>query len=297
MKQDEKEPTASQADSSMLISGDELTAANSVCASLTTAADAAERLATALAKDGFNPAILPGASLQTLPVVHNAELRSVINDMRTALIAAYRGGDPTKLISHWLYFMYRGAIPLLQKKCSIALAEGNHAAAQTFAAVFDALPPRDKIEHPNGWADMEAEAKRLAQSTTPGEIIPAIIRAFRLDADATKALNDGALPNATQTAVLVGEQAKQLASAAARNAARLEAAQTGGKVSAATRQANLSRAIGKPVQNIMETADGMRRSGEQVKNIITYIAGELGLTNDAAKSKWYRHIGKKKKQV
>ena len=192
MKQDEKEPTASQADSSMLISGDELTAASSVCASLTTAADAAERLATALAKDGFNPAILPGASLQTLPVVHNAELRSVINDMRTALIAAYRGGDPTKIISHWLYFMYRGAIPLLQKKCSIALAEGNHAAAQTFAAVFDALPPRDKIEHPNGWADIEAEAERLAQSTTPDEIFSAICRAFRKDAEATNALNYGA---------------------------------------------------------------------------------------------------------
>lgn len=212
MKRDEKKPTASQVDSCMLISGDELNAANAVCVRLMTAAEDAEDFVTATAKDGFNPAILPAPSLQTLTVLWSAEkedlskgcktrlalvkLASVIADMRIALTAAYRDGDPAKLLSYWLFFVYRGAIPLLQKKHSIALAEGNRAAAQTFAAVFNGLPPRDKIDHPNGLADIEAEARRLAQSTTPDEIFSAISRAFRQDAEATDAINSDISPAA-----------------------------------------------------------------------------------------------------
>lgn len=236
MKQSKKKPTASQVDSYMLISGDELRAANAVCARLTTAAEDAEDFVTATAKDGFNPAILPAPSLQTLTVLWSAEkedlskgcktrlslakLASVIADMRIALTAAYRGGDPAKLISHWLFFVYRGAIPLLQKKYQIAIALGKRDAAKKLEDAFAALPPLKKIDHPNGLADIDSEAKHLADEITADEFYNDICKAFRLDAEATEEINpkddepkDDEKAQPPIKAVLIGEQAEQLADA------------------------------------------------------------------------------------
>ena len=192
MKQSKKKPTTSQVDTSMLMTGEELNLVNAVCARLIDAKDAAQRnIGDLCLEKDFNPQICPALPLQALSTGNNTELKNVIVDMHAALKAAYRGGNPAKLLSHWLCFVYQGAIPLLQKKHSIALADGNHVAAQTFSTVFNALPPCDKIDHPKDWTDIEAEAQRLAQSTTPDEIYVAICGAFRMDAEATNEINNG----------------------------------------------------------------------------------------------------------
>ena len=217
MKRDKKNPTVSNVDTSMLMTGEEMHSLDAVCAGLVDATESARRADAELSPDVPDVEAYPALSLEKLHI-NKSKLKKLIDEMRASLMAAYRSGDTyrrNKLLAHWLCFVYQGAIPLLQKKYQIAIALGKHDAAKKLGDAFAALPPRDKIDHPNGLADIKSEAKHLADEITPDGFCFDIRKAFMLDAEATKEINpkDDEKAQPPIKAVLIGEQAEQLADA------------------------------------------------------------------------------------
>lgn len=198
MKRDKKKPTTSQVDTSMLMTGEELHSLDAICAGLVDATDKLQK------KNGKNKGYLAFGNADNIDR-HKAPkicdlpsgrftLGELSDEMRTSLTAAYRSGDTykrDKLLAYWLYFVYQAAIPLLQKKHQIATTLGKHDAAKKIEDVFVAIPPLNKIDHPNGWADIKNEAKHFADKITLEGFYLDICKAFRLDAEATNEINNG----------------------------------------------------------------------------------------------------------
>ena len=181
----------SETEADMLITGDELHELDRVCAGLVDATEHAWKANEMIAPDIPDIKARPVPPLQSLPA-GETQLGQLLESMRTSLKAAWRGDNAelrARLLAHWLHFAYTGAVPLLQKKSRLALAIGKRDAATNFEKAFDAIPPRNKTDIPNGWRGIEREASRIAATTTPDTFYFDVRRAFMLDAEATAEIN------------------------------------------------------------------------------------------------------------
>lgn len=199
-------------EAAMLITGEEQHELDRVCAGLVDATEHARQAYEMIKPDTPDMKERPVPPLQSLRA-RDAHLGQLLEVMRTSLKAAWRGGDAelrAKLLAHWLHFAYTGALPLLQKKFQLALAIDKRDAATNFEKAFDAIPPRNKTDIPNGWRGIEREANRIAATITPDTFYFDIRKAFMLDAEATAEIN-GEESLGPVRAIIVGEQAEQLA--------------------------------------------------------------------------------------